>query len=232
MKDRHFFVRSFIVKKNNASMTENEMTPKKPERLSLILSSIAILGVIILIIFTLTGNGSGDNKSSMNMPVVASGSNSIVFVNTDLLLKEYELVNVLATQLELERQRKNDDFTAKQKAYEDDAAYFQSQVQKQTISEESAQQIYEKLMLQQQDLYGLQDQYTAELSRKEIEMNMVLLDSVKNYLARLNKIYNYDYILSSNNTGNILMAKDTFDITPQVLEGLNKEFNLKMNPGK
>ena len=116
-----------------------------------------------------------------------------------------------------ERQRKNDDFTSRQKAYEDDAAYFQSQVQKQTISEESAQQIYEKLMLQQQDLYGLQDQYAAELSRKEIEMNMVLLDSVKNYLARLNKIYNYDYILSSNNTGNILMAKDTFDITPQVL---------------
>jgi outer membrane protein len=213
-------------------MTENEMTPKKPDRLSLILSSIAVLGVIIMIIFTFTGNEKGDDKSSMSMPVVSSGTNSIVFVNTDLLLKDYELVKILSTQLDQERQRKNDDFTARQKAYEDDAAYFQSQVQKQTISEESAQQIYEKLMLQQQDLYGLQDKYTAELSNKEIEMNMVLLDSVKNYLARLNKIYNYDYILSSNSTGNILMAKDTFDITPQVLEGLNKEFNLKMNPGK
>jgi outer membrane protein len=225
-------VRSFIIKKNNAIMTENEMTPKKPERLSLILSSIAVLGVIIMIIITFTGNEKGDDKSSMNMPVVSSGTNSIVFVNTDLLLKDYELVKILTSQLDQERQQKNDDFTARQKAYEDDAAYFQSQVQKQTISEESAQQIYEKLMLQQQDLYGLQDKYTAELSNKEIEMNLVLLDSVKNYLARLNKIYNYDYILSSNSTGNILMAKDTFDITPQVLTGLNKEFNLKMNPGK
>jgi outer membrane protein len=142
------------------------------------------------------------------------------------------LVNVLTDQLEEERKKKDTDFTVKQKAYENDAAYFQTQVANQSISEESAQQIYEKLMLQQQDLYKLQDQYTTELSKKEYEMNLILLDSVKNYLARLNKIYNYDYILSSNATGNILMAKDTFDITSQVLEGLNKEYTAKMNAGK
>jgi outer membrane protein len=214
-------------------MTENESTPKKPERLSLILSIIAILGLVFLIILEFTDTGDADDTfTGQQMPVVSSGSGSIVFVNTDLLLKEYELVNVLTAQLEQERQRKDNDFTAKQKAYEDDAAYFQNQVQKQTISEESAQQIYEKLMLQQQDLYKLQDMYTSDLSKKEFEMNIILLDSVKNYLARLNKIYNYDYILSSNNTGNILMAKDTFDITSQVLNGLNKEYNEKINPDK
>jgi len=214
-------------------MTENGNTLKKPEKLSLILSIVAIMGLIIMIILEVFDFGDeGDIKSAQRMPVVSSGTSSIVFVNTDLLLQKYELVNVLTSQLDLERKRKDSDFTSRQKAYEDDAAYFQSQVQKQAISEQSAQQIYEKLMLQQQDLYKLQDQYTSELSQKEFEMNMVLLDSVKNYLHRLNKIYDYDYILSSNNTGNILMAKDTFDITNQVLEGLNKEYNEKMNQGK
>jgi outer membrane protein len=214
-------------------MTENGNTLKKPEKLSLILSIVAIMGLIIMIILEVFDFGDeGDIKSAQRMPVVSSGTSSIVFVNTDLLLQKYELVNVLTNQLDLERKRKDSDFTSRQKAYEDDAAYFQSQVQKQAISEQSAQQIYEKLMLQQQDLYKLQDQYTSELSQKEFEMNMVLLDSVKNYLHRLNKIYDYDYILSSNNTGNILMAKDTFDITNQVLEGLNKEYNEKMNQGK
>jgi outer membrane protein len=214
-------------------MTEFENTPKKPERLSLILSIIAIIGLIILVIMEFTDTDDSDELvSGKQMPLVSSSTNSIVFVNTDLLLHEYDLVSVLNNQLDEERKNKDKEFTAKQKAYESDAAYFQQQVADQSISEESAQKIYEKLMLQQQDLYKLQDQYTAELSKKEYDMNMILLDSVRNYLSRLNKIYNYDYILSSNNTGNILMAKDTFDITSQVLEGLNKEYNEKMNPGK
>jgi outer membrane protein len=226
-------VRSFIIKKIKVMIAENENTPKRPERLSLILSIVAIIGLIFMIILKVTEDKDNDELlPGQRMPVVSSGTNSIVFVNSDLLLKQYELVNVLTVQLDEERKRKDNDFTAKQKAYEDDAAYFQTQVQKQSISEESAKQIYEKLMLQQQELYSLQDQYTAELSKKEFEMNLVLLDSVKNYLSRLNKIYNYDYVLSSNNTGNILLAKDTFDITNQVLEGLNKEYNEKMNPGK
>lgn len=214
-------------------IAESENTPKRPERLSLILSIVAIIGLIVVIILNVTEDKDNDELlPGQRMPIVSSGTNSIVFVNSDLLLQQYELVNVLTVQLDEERKRKDNDFTAKQKAYEEDAAYFQTQVQKQSISEESAKQIYEKLMIQQQDLYSLQDQYTAELSKKEFEMNLVLLDSVKNYLNRLNKIYNYDYILSSNNTGNILLAKDTFDITNQVLEGLNKEYNEKMNPGK
>jgi outer membrane protein len=210
-----------------------ENTPKKPERLSLILSAIALLGVIVLLIFQFTDNDDArEIGKDVKMPMLSTGSNTIVFVNTDDLLKNYKLVPVLTEQLEQERKRKDADFSAKQKSYQDDAAYFQSQVEKQAISEASAQQIYEKLMLQQQDLYNLQDQYTAELSKKEFEMNMTLLDSVKNYLHRLNKNYNYDYILSSNNTGNILLAKDTFDITNQVLEGLNKEYTEKFNPQK
>lgn len=212
------------------NIIENQHESKKPVQPGLVLGLIALLGVIILFILHFTG-GSNTNKtdSLSNMPLPGSENNKIVFVNTDSILHGYELVDELTTQLESERDRKNADFSQRQKSYEEDAAYFQSQVEKQAISESSAQQIYEKLMLQQQDLYKLQDQYAAELSRKEYEMNMVLLDSIKNYLVRLNKTYQFDYILSSNNTGNILFAKDTFDITSQVLTGLNSEYREKMN---
>ncbi len=214
-------------------MTENEIVPKKRDHLPLIFSILALLGVIIMILMEVfEGKDVQDIKSGHGLPEITTGANSIVFVNTDELLKKYELVNELTAQLEEERKRKDDDFTAKQKAYEDDAAYFQTQVQKQSISEQSAQQIYEKLMLQQQDLYRLQDQYTSDLAKKEYEMNMILLDSVKNYLGRLNKIHDFDYVLSSNNAGNILMARDTFDITLQVLDGLNREYEEKNKPEK
>jgi outer membrane protein len=212
-------------------MTEEfENTTKKPINIGLVLSIAAIIGILILFALEFTDSDDQDeNLTRSNMPVIPAGSNSIVFVNSDLLLHNYELVTVLNSQLENERNQKDADFTSKQQAYEQDAAYFQDQVQKQTISESSAQQIYEKLMQQQQDLYKLQDQYSAELSKKEYEMNIILLDSIKNYLSRINKIYNYDYILSYNTAGNIFFAKDTFDITSQVLEGLNHEYREKNN---
>lgn len=85
-------------------------------------------------------------------------------------------------------------------------------------------------MMKQQELMTLQEQYAAELAQKEFEMNMILLDSVRNFVYRLNEKYNYDYILSYNTAGNIILAKDTFDITQPVLNGLNMEYEKRYNP--
>jgi outer membrane protein len=159
--------------------------------------------------------------------ITGSATIPIAFVDTDELLEKYDLVKVLSAQLEQEQRNKDASFRKKQREYEEEAAYFQESVQKQTISESSAQQIYEQLMMKQQDLYELQEQYSSELARKELEMTRVLLDSVKNYLARANQTYQFDYILNYSMAGTILHAKDTFDITESVLNGLNQEYKAK-----
>ncbi len=199
-------------------------------KISLILSIIAIIGLLVFVILDITEKEDAEEvKVDQTMPVISSGSNSVVFVNTDQVLQEYDLVTKLTGDLENDRRKKDAGFTARQKEYETDAAYFQQQVQQQTISEESAQQIYEQLMVKQQNLYELQDQYAAELAQKEYEMNIVLLDSIRNYLKRINLKYDFDYILSYNATGNLLFGKDTFNITQQTIQGLNKEYALKYN---
>ena len=210
-----------------------ELENKKSNKLSplLILNIIVVIGLIVIYILYFTNKEKPqEHQQAQFIPAVNSGSNSIVFVNSDLILEKYDLVKKLTDQLERDRKKKDTDFSAKQKADEEDAAYFQMQVEKQAISEQSAQQIYEQLMMKQQELYGLQEQYSGELAQKEFEMNIVLLDSIRNYLNRLNKIYRFDYVLSYNTVGNILLAKDTFDITQQVLDGLNKEYFEKYPP--
>ncbi|MBC8486490.1 MAG: OmpH family outer membrane protein [Bacteroidetes bacterium] len=215
-------------------MTEEiENKNNKAGNLGLILNVIILIGLIVLYVlfFTKKEKPEGDTQVQY-VPAVSSGSGSIAFVNSDLVLEKYELVNKLTGQLEREQQKKDASFIAKQNALEADAAYFQEQVEKQSISQENAQQIYEQLMMKQQELYELQDKYATELAKKEIEMNVVLLDSVRNYLDRVNKIYNFDYILSYNAAGNILLAKDTFDITQQIIDGLNREYKIKYSPEK
>lgn len=224
-------VRSFII--NKLIMTQENNNMKNPAIISLILSVIAIIGLVFLFVMNFTNNNDPkEEQQIMAMPVSSSGSNSIVFINSDLILEQYLMVDKMAKQLESERQKKDADISAQQKAYEQDAQYFQQQVQEQAISEQSAQQIYEQLMMKQQELYELQEQYTAELAQKEYNMNLVLLDSVRNYVSRLNAKYKYDYILSYNTAGNIILAKDTFDITLPVIEGLNLEYNERYTPAE
>ena len=192
----------------------------------LIVAVIALLGVIALFVLHFTGNDEEQEKTkaqaiTMNREMPSS---SIAFINSDEVLQQYDLVKKLSNDLGKERDIKDKDITAKQKAYQDDAAYFQEQVQNQTISQQSAEEIYQQLMVRQQELYQLQDQYSAELAQKEMEMNVVILDSIRNYLKRMNMTADFDYILSYNSMGNILFAKDTFNITPQVIQGLNLEY--------
>lgn len=188
-------------------------------------------GLIVLYILFFTRKDTETEPSVGSQPatteMTGSASTPIAFVDTDELLEKYDLVKVLSEQLEQEQQNKDAIFRKKQREYEEEAAYFQESVQKQTISESSAQQIYEQLMMKQQDLYELQEQYSSELARKELEMTRVLLDTVKNYLARANQTYQFDYILNYSMAGTILHAKDTFDITESVLNGLNQEYKAK-----
>lgn len=212
---------------------------KKTGTVHLIVNGILIVAVIILYVLYFINDK--DEHASENGKVAAvqssagtsnTSASTMVFVNSDLLLEKYALVEKLAGQLENETRRKDADFTARQKEFESEAAYFQESVANQSLNEQSAQRIYEQLMVKQQELYQLQEQYTAEIGQKEFQMNMVLLDSVKNYLDRMNSSNKYDFILNYNAAGSILKANNAYDITDEVLEGLNKEYNEKYAPAE
>ncbi|MBN3035269.1 MAG: OmpH family outer membrane protein [Bacteroidales bacterium] len=188
---------------------------------------ILLAGLVVLYILYFTGRGP---QKPPVLPVpearpAGGPAPEIAFVNSDVILERYKLVTRLKDQLDREEARREEELKTRQKAYEEDAAYFQEQIAAQSISESSAQQIYEKLMMEQEALFRLRDQYAAEIAEKELELNIVLLDSVTNFLERLNLTEGYDYILNYNSGGSILLARDTFDITPVVLDGLNREYD-------
>ena len=208
---------------------------KKMNTASLVLNGVLLLAVAILYFLYFTGDDEAPSRSGEYPAAALEGSAgaapaSIAFVNSDMLLEKYELVGKLARQLESDTRKKDSELSARQKELESEAAYFQESVQNQSLNEASAQRIYEQLMAKQQEIYQLQEQYAAELSQKEFEMNMTLLDSVRNYLDRMNMDNKYDYILNYNASGSILQARGDFDITDLVLEGLNREYKAKYEP--
>lgn len=205
----------------------NVNQPEKPKsNLNLILTivnALLFIGLIILYFVVLKS----DNQPTSAIQKASSGSMTLAFVNSDTLLANYNLVKQMREELEKSSTQYERELQNKQSAFEKDAAYFQDQVNKKTISESSAQEVYSSLMAEQQKLYDLREKYSTELAKREFDMNQLLLDSLNNFLARYNKKMNFDYILSYNKGGSILAANDSLDLTDEVLQLLNAEFEKK-----
>lgn len=218
--------KNFILMEEEIKGTEN-----KTRNTGLLLNLIALAGLAVLYILYFTG-GDRDTPAKKSSAIMqreagAGGELQVAFVNTDKILDKYLLVKKLSKELQAEEDKREKQIADRQKAYEKDAAYFQEQVQRNTISESSAQTIYEQLMQEQQGIMDMHDQFNSELAQKEFDMNTVLLDSISNYLERMNSNGEFDYILSSNRGGSILFAKDAFDITQEVIDGLNADYSAK-----
>jgi len=197
------------------------------------LNVVLLVAVVVLYFFHFSNEKpeAGGKEEPAQLPAVAeSSSGTIAFVNSDILLEKYALVGKLSKQLEKESRKKDADLANRQKELEGEAAYFQESIQNNSLSEKNAQNIYDQLMQKQQEIYQLGEQFAAELAQEEFRMNVILLDSVRNYLGRMNADNKYDYILNYNASGSIFIAKDTFDITNVVLDGLNREYDAKYTP--
>jgi outer membrane protein len=191
------------------------------------LNVISLLGIIALFVLHFQ-TGKKEAVSDKPLPPSAS-SNAIVFVNSDTLRAHYTLVKEMNASLEAEYATREGDIKSRQSRYEKDAAYFQQQVQAGSLTEQSAQMIYEELMKNQQDLMSLRDRYTEEIAEKEYRMNERFVDSVYLFLERYNQEFGYDYILGYSRGSGILNAKDTLDITWDVIRKMNEEYQ-RNNP--
>ncbi|MBK9356858.1 MAG: OmpH family outer membrane protein [Bacteroidales bacterium] len=202
-----------------------EPTPgkKNVNTLLTILNIVMLLGLVVLYFIVLKPGNNGTPDMAL-IQKASSGSVTVAYVNSDSILEHYDLVKSMRDELEAKTARLEGELKQKQEAFEKDAAYFQEQVSKKAISESSAQEIYGQLMGEQQKLYELREKYSADLSKQEFDLNLLLLDSLNNFLKRYNSKVHFDYILSYNKGGSILSANDSLDITKDVIRLLNEEY--------
>jgi outer membrane protein len=218
------------VKSNEKTPMTNDFAVSAKSKINpilLALNLVMLVGIIILFILYFTGSGSKSNSISGAIDKANKGAISVAFVNNDSILSHYELVKKMRADLEVKGKRLEGEVATKQQAFEKDAAYFQEQVAKKAISDQSAQEIYGQLQQNQKKIYDLRDRYAAELQQSEMDMNVALIDSVMNFLKRYNEKYKFDYILGFTKGGNILYANDTLDVTNDVIKELNAAYLLK-----
>jgi outer membrane protein len=220
------------IQPENVNIT-NEVVPSKAvagkdrSKLLLIFNIVLFIGLVVLYVLFFAKSPTSNYSVAKSINKINSGTLGVAYINNDSILANYELVKRMRKDLESKSGRLEAEITAKQKAYEKDATYFQEQVKNKSISDQSAQEIYQQLMQEQQKIVDLRDKYSSDLQQQEYELNVMLLDSVTNFLKRYNTKYKFDYILGYNKGGNIFLANDTLNITNDVIREINREFFTK-----
>ena len=90
-------------------------------------------------------------------------------------------------------------------------------------SREQAASVQAAIERQQRDLQELQARLENELANETQKFNAALRDSLNNFLTSYNKDKKYDMILSKSGD-NILFANHKYDITQDIINGLNKRY--------
>ena len=157
----------------------------------------------------------------------ANGSESgikIAYVEVDSLMTQYDFCKDFTLVLQKKGNNARNTLTAKQKQLQTAAANFQQKVQNNGFqSREQAASVQAAIERQGQDLQELQARLGSELDTETAKYNQALRDSLQNFLREYNKTKKYDMILSKAGD-NILLASKRYDITQDVVNGLNKRY--------
>lgn len=190
-----------------------------------------ILGMIAFAAMSMAAITSCNNSApKMDEPVKdnagasASGNLKIAYVEVDSLMSQYQFCKDFTLVLQKKGNNARNTLASKQKQLQQAAANFQQKVQNNGFqSREQAASVQAAIERQGQDLQELQARLGSELDAETAKYNQALRDSLQNFLREYNKTKKFDLVLSKAGD-NILLATKRFDITQDVINGLNKRY--------
>ncbi|MBP5426146.1 MAG: OmpH family outer membrane protein [Prevotella sp.] len=159
-----------------------------------------------------------------------TGGMKIAFVEVDSLMTQYNFAKDYSVTLQKKSNNARNTLTQKSNELQAAVNNFQQKLQNNGFtSREQAQSVQSGIERRQRDLQELQARLENELANETQKFNEALRDSLNNFLASYNKDKKFDLILSKAGD-NILYADRKYDITKDIINGLNKRY--KPTPAK
>ncbi|MBO6238799.1 MAG: OmpH family outer membrane protein [Bacteroidales bacterium] len=196
------------------------------KKLPLILSIIALAGVIALAIVNFT-KGDAKKPAAVETSDAAALKGEIVYFNMDRVLQEYDMANDLSSVFQTKANSIGEEITRRQNRLQRDANSFQDKVNKGLMTQSTAQVQYQKLQEQDQSFQTYAAQKQQEIAEEQQVMMNQIFDAIKTFVDQYNQEMGYAMILVTQ--GDILPApvvtgEASRDITDALIEGLNAAY--------
>lgn len=189
-----------------------------------ILSSVAFAAMAAM---ALTSCNKSQPQVEAKSESKAPADLKIAYVEVDSIMTQYTFAKEYSALLEKKGQNIQATIAQKGQALQAAAANFQQKVQQNALTREQAEAIQAGLQKQNNDLQGLQQRLSNEFASEQDKYNKALHDSIAHYLTQYNKDKKYSIIFSKSGD-NLLYADKAYDITKEVIAGLNKAYKSKL----
>ena len=193
------------------------------KRLNYLVNGLAALALIVL--FSQCA-GKADNQAA-NASTQAAGLSGmkIAYVEIDSLLTKYRFWNDLNEMMIQKEENIRTTLNEKAKELDKEMREFQRKLENNGFaSRERAEQENMRIAQKQRDLQQLQEKLTSELQTENQKNSLQLRDSINSFLKIYNKDKGYSLIISNTGFDNLLYADQAFNITSEIVEGLNARY--------
>jgi outer membrane protein len=187
-----------------------------------VLSTIALIGVIILFVLHFTYHKPSSGKQ-VSYTIPAGGTGRIAYINIDTLEAHYEYLKVKKEEFNKRQEGMKAELQNSAEQMQQDIDNVKRQAKAGTLTEAQYQAAERRISQMQQSLQTREAALTDQLVKEQQAFNTDLKNRLDKFLEEYNKDKGYDYILSYSNEGHILYANKNLDITPDVVKGMNEE---------
>lgn len=149
----------------------------------------------------------------------------IAYLNLDSLLVNYEFAIDASDRLMAKQEDARLKLNTKMRTFQNEYADFQRKMENNAfLSRERAENEANRLQRKQQELQDLEQKLTQEIMLENQNLNIQLADTLTGFLKDFNADGRYQIILSNQGRDNVLVADPAYDITNEVIAGLNARY--------
>ena len=166
-------------------------------------------------------------KKLLLVVLIAAGLTSCneqktAYVDTTRLIQEYSEMQEIEAEFTTKSDRVKSELDSVARGFQMEVQEYQTNMNGMTTAQR--QETEERLMRKQQSIQQQQQQMGNQLRQESDEVIDSIVEKVKEYVREYGKENGYTYIFGSNESANIMYAKDGLDITEEVLENLNASY--------
>jgi outer membrane protein len=196
------------------------------KNLNTILIAVLILavGVLYFLHFNQGGKPATTSKEAIVTNPSAAANGLIAYVDLDTLLAQMEMYKDLQENLAKKQKELEGTFGTKYKTFQNNVNDLQNKVNRGLVTRAEAEQINKQLANDQAQLEELNNTYTQQIQEEGFVSNRKVVDYIMVFLKDYTKDKNIKFVFSYAFGGNLLYTDNAYDITSDVLKGVNEKY--------
>ncbi len=182
--------------------------------------------VIVLFFFQFSGDEKREKGGEHNAAAVLAnpGEINIAYFNMDSVMSQWDLYFDYQQDLSQKQTELEADFAGRTETFYQSVQDAQYKIQKGLVTRTEAEQLQQQLATEEQNLQVLQNQYAGQMQEEGLVKNRQMLDMIETYVAELSETQGYSYVYSYSFGGNLIYGAKPYDITAEVVKGLNAKY--------